>query len=189
MTQEQMLGIIPFVAAPKAERQRLGVSAVFPLMGGTASARAALTAVAMTTQVRDGFRREKKVAGAVITALEAVVSGTEPAAAFAGQKALRDLKPEELATRLTDVLSGDRRPRSPASKAAGDTAAAPDQQDEVVRALKLATAMLIEAIRRPKDRLFAPEEAEEYQAYLEMLSPDTRAKIVKGTDIEIDVVE
>lgn len=174
-----LMGLAMLGSMKKAERARAETPLVLTLVPGPPTTRAAIAAVAVGDQARDGLRREGRVAAAVLTAAEAVAAGQEPSAAFAAQPALRDLSPEVLATRFEAIPGGRPRPQLEDLP----------EEKRLVEALKVATEMLIAAIGRSKNQLFTEDEAAKYDDYLDMLSADTRAKIVKasGHDPAIDV--
>lgn len=181
-----MLGLIPFVALKKAEAKR-AQDAVLTLVPGSPATRAALASFAVTNQARDSLRREKKVAEAMLGVVEGVVAGQTPAVAVANQAALKDLAPDQLATRLTGIIErpGD---EGEGSASTGVTAggvektveaATAEAEAEAQKVLDVATKMLVEAIGRAKDQLFTEDEAKPFAAYLAHVSAEDRAKIVK----------
>lgn len=174
-----LMGVLSLGAMKKAERKRAEEATFLTLVPGPAATRAAFSAIAVGTVARDGLRREKKAATAVISAIEAIAAGQSATTAFSGQPALRDLAPDVLAAKFTAVVDRD---DDLTSSAAGRADAR-----ELRNALSLATAMLIEAIGRTKNLLFTADEAEEYDDFLDLLSRETRARIVKASDAEIDV--
>ncbi len=179
-----LIGLIPFVALKKAEAKR-AQDAVLTLVPGSPTTRAALASFAVTNQARDSLRREKKVAEAMLGVVEGVVAGQTPAVAIASQAALKDLAPDQLAARLTGIIEQSDDDGSPGTGAAGDglekavEAATAEAQAEAQKVLGLATAMLVEAIGRAKDQLFTEDEAKPFAAYLDHVSAEDRAKIVK----------
>jgi hypothetical protein len=177
-----LIGLIPFVALKKAESRRAR-DAVLTLVPGSPTTRAALASFAVTNQARDSLRREKKVAEAMLGVVEGVVAGQTPAVAVANQAALKDLAPDQLATRLTGIIerSGE---EGEGSASTGETAGEVEKAVEAAAAeaqkvLDVATAMLVEAIGRAKDQLFTEDEAKPYEAFLAELPQATRDKIVK----------
>lgn len=174
-----LMGLAMLGSMKKAERTRAEGPLVLTLVPGPPSTRAAIAAVAVGDQARDGLRREGRVAAAVLSAAEAVAAGQDPGVAFAAQPALRDLAPEALATRFDAI---------PVARPGPDVEELPDEKT-LLEALAVATEMLIAAIGRTKNLLFTEDEAAKYDDYLELLSPSTRAKIVRTPehDASIDV--
>lgn len=174
-----LMGVLSLGAMKKAERKRAEEATFLTLVPGPTATRAAFSAIAVGTVARDSLRREKKAAAAVISAIGAVVAGQPPASAFAGQPALRDLAPDALAAQFTAAVDRDDDLASSSGGRADST--------ELRNALSLATAMLIEAIGRTKNLLFTADEAEKYDDFLDLLSTETRDRIVKPSEAEIDV--
>jgi hypothetical protein len=177
-----MLGLIPFVALKKAEAKR-AQDAVLTLVPGSPATRAALASFAVTNQARESLRREKKVADAMLGVVEGVVAGQTPAVAVAGQAALKDLAPDQLATRLTGIIEQSR-DEGEGSASTGETTGEVEKAVEAATAeaqkvLDVATSMLVAAIGRTKDQLFTEDEAKPFAAYLDHVSAEDRAKIVK----------
>src|SRR5687767_12991602 len=169
MANDNLMGVLPFVAARKPERDRIKNAAILNLVPGSPANRAAFSAIALTTVARESVRRERRVAGAMLGALEAIRSGDSAATAFTAQPALRDLSPDDLATRFTDSFGAPR----------GSSSAGSVTDKDLWAALDLATEMLIEAIGRAKGTLFTTDEAEKYDDYLDLVSGDQRDRIVQ----------
>ena len=174
MANDNLMGVLPFVAARKPERDRIKNAVFLNLVPGSPAHRAAFSAIALTTVARESVRREKRVAGAVLSAIDAISAGDSAATAFTAQPALRDLSPDDLATRFTDSFGtpGEGTGSSVGSSGNNDVKA-------LWTALDLATEMLIEAIGRSKGSLFTVDEAREYDDYLDLLSGAKRDEIVK----------
>jgi hypothetical protein len=172
MDTASLMGFAVLGSMKKAERTRAETPLILTLVPGAPTTRAAIATVAVGNQARDSLRREKKVAGAVLGAVEAVAAGQPPATAFAGQPALRDLAPDQLAARLTTSLEvgsdvGGVGTHVPAAKEA-----------ELRHALGLATEMLVMAIGKSKNQLFTRDEARKFDDYLDLIPGADRDLIV-----------
>jgi len=185
-----MYGLLPIVAMNKAEASR-AKNAPLVLVPGSPSTRAVLGSFAVTNQARESLRREKRVAEAVLGVVEGVVAGQAPAAAIAGQSALKDLAPDQLAGRLTSIFpppseegegteSGETAPEQVEARIeAAVQKAVEETKVEAKRILDLATAMVIAAIGKDKDDLFTATQAKPFSDYLTQVSAEDQAKIVK----------
>lgn len=196
MDTSSLMGFAMLGTMKKAERKRAQTPLVLTMIPGPPSTRAAFATVAVGNQASEGLRREKKVAAAVLGAIEAVAAGQPAATAFAGQAALGDLAPDQLASRLRSILdrgteesqgaagTGETKPDETkaeieaAVEAAVEKAVA-ETRAEAQKVLALATTMLIGAIGRPKDQLFTEDEAKPFADYLAQVSAEDRTKIVK----------
>ncbi|TQR88537.1 hypothetical protein D8S82_00570 [Mycobacterium hodleri] len=154
LDNSSLMGFAVLGSMKKAERKRAQTPLVLTLIPGAPATRAAIASVAVGTQARDGLRREKRAAAATVSAVTAILSGEEPASAFAAQPALRDLAPDQLALQLGTAVS------------------------DYAVALQQATDMLIEAIGKRQNELFTVDEAAKYVDYLGLLSDETRDSIV-----------
>lgn len=190
MDTSSLMGFAVLGSMKKAERKRAQTPLVLTMIPGPPSTRAAFATVAVGNQASEGLRREKKVAGAVLGAIEAIVAGLPAATAFAGQAALSDLAPDQLANRFTSIVDretgvshGSARtgesPENPETGAAAVEKAVAEARAEAEKVLALATTMLIGAIGKPQDQLFTEDEAKPFADYLAQVSAEDRAKIVK----------
>lgn len=180
MDTSSLMGFAVLGSMKKAERKRAQTPLVLTMIPGPPSTRAAFATVAVGNQASEGLRREKKVAGAVLGAIEAIVAGQPAATAFAGQAALSDLAPDQLASRFTGIVDRE----TEESHGSAETGESPEKavaeaRAEAEKVLALATTMLIGAIGRPKDQLFTEDEAKPFADYLAQVSAEDRAKIVK----------
>lgn len=181
MDTSSLMGFAVLGSMKKAERKRAQTPLVLTMIPGPPSTRAAFATVAVGNQASEGLRRERKVAGAVLGAIEAIVAGQPAATAFAGQAALSDLAPDQLASRFTGIVDRETEESHGSVETAetGETEASARAEAEAEKVLALATTMLIGAIGRPKDQLFTEDEAKPFVDYLAQVSAEDRAKIVK----------
>ncbi len=185
MDTASLMGFAMLGSMKKPERKRAESSLVLTLVPGPPATRAAIATMAVSNQARDGFRREMRVASAVVGATEAIAAGESAVAAFAGQSALRDLAPDQLAARFAaafPVVDPEVAPTAPPQVGG----AGPDELTvaRLREALHLATEMVVTAIGRTKGSRFSTDEALVYDDYLDLLSGKVRDQIVKSAELK-----
>lgn len=156
-----------------SERQRATPSLVISMLPGPPVQRSALTAVAVTTQVKDGLRRERRVAGEVV---EAVKLAAQDPAAFTTDKlrALPGLRTVATDTLRDSILSLT----APAGAAKAGASAGAAAKPVTAADPRLEQAVAVAAFVAEKGRKLTLKEAEKYPDFLLPLAHEQWVQIV-----------
>lgn len=162
-----LFGFAMLASMKPAERRRASTPLVMTMLPGPAAQRSALAAVAVTQQVKDSARRERRIAEDVVSAVDLAVQ--DPAGfttdKLRGLPALRDL--------ATDALRDKILALPPVVAALPAAAPAPVIDPQVVAQAAEVVALLV---KNNGTKLTAAETAK-FPDFMAALSPKQRADI------------
>lgn len=149
--QAGLLEFAVLASMKRAERDRAQLPLVMTMLPGPAAQKGAVAALAVTTQARDGLKRERRVADDVVTAVTDATSGAPPLTVdkLREYPALRSIATDGLAARINEI----------------------PPPSEIV---KQAAAMVAAAIALPKDTKIPEADAQkEFPLLMAVLDDDT----------------
>lgn len=173
-TPNGLLEVAMLASLTSAERQRAQLPLVMTMLPGAPAHRGAVAAMAVTTQARDGLRRERRVASQVVDAVDAAVQnpGNFTTETLRQLPALRAIATDQLRDKIRSVTEPAQAAIHGAPARAGAPAAA---IDPVV--LDQAVGVAVALIHKKGSKL-AGAEAERFPDFLKALSQQQRDQIV-----------
>lgn len=197
MTTPDLFGFAMLMSLKTTERKRAQQPLIMTMLPGPAAQRSAIAAIAVTTQARDGLRRERRVATETVQAV--VAAATDPAGftteSMRKLPALRPIATDALRDSIVAAVSGQPSTTpggGTRALPAGSSAPQPADQPATLEAAKRAAeahaqadlvvvdqAVKVAALAMSKKggKLTA-EESGQFPEFLARLSPDQRAQLV-----------